>query len=491
MPLSALWSFGPFRRGVHPADHKAAGASIRRMAFAPRLTLPLSQSVGAPSLPVVRVGQEVVRGELIAEAAGWVSVPLHAPASGVIEAIALRPTARGAWMPSIVLRVFEASTQAVLWRAPADLDALDQKGLVAAVQATGLVGLGGAAFPTHVKLSPPAGSSIHTLVVNGCECEPYLTCDHRVMLERTEELIAGIRLAMRIVGAHHARIGIEDNKPDAIARLREKLVDDAAIEVCAVPARYPQGAEKILIQSLFGIELGAGHLPAEAGIAVNNVGTLAALGRLMPAGEGLIERVITFAGPGIARPGDYWVPLGTPLRFALDQVGAFNPDNPSGRIRHKNPVRGEPVEPQAPFDKLRANGFLANGLSGFKSPGIEEMEVILGGPMMGAPVASLDVPITKGVSGLLVFPRALVAEHDARKTSACIKCGECLRVCPMRLNPSQLGLLAAKGEYEQMEALHLSNCFECGCCAYVCPANLPLVQRFRTAKGILRERATA
>jgi electron transport complex protein RnfC len=445
--LDSIFRRNTFARGIHPPYHKdTAGSRIRRLPFAPRLTMPLSQHIGRPAVPIVRVGQEVVRGEPIARADGFISVPLHAPATGVVEAIELRPSARGPWLESIVIRVYEASDQRVLWSGERSMEALSPAEVVAAVQDTGMVGLGGATFPSHAKLTVPKEHKIHTLVANGCECEPYLTCDHRVMVEQTADLIRGTRYAMQAVGATRAVIGVEDNKLDAVEAIRAALPGDGSITVQAVPTKYPQGSEKMLIKSLFGLEVPTGGLPSALGIVVNNVGTLAQLGRLLPAGQGLIERVVTVSGPGIERPGDYLVPLGTPLSFVLEYAGAE----------------------------------------------CNAREVVLGGPMMGSAVASLDVPVTKGVSGILVFREHELYAGSGRKTYPCIKCGECVRACPMGLNPSQLGLLAAKREYEVMSGqYHLGDCFECGCCTYVCPSGIPLVQQFRVAKAILRERAVA
>ncbi|MBK6742307.1 MAG: electron transport complex subunit RsxC [Hydrogenophilales bacterium] len=437
-----------FARGVHPASNKStAGTPIRRMPFAPRILLPLAQHIGKPAVPIVSVGQEVVRGQPIARAEGFLSVPLHAPADGVVEAIELRPSAKGNWVETIVIRVYEASTQEVRWSEPRDMDALSPQEILQAIQDTGMVGMGGAAFPSHAKLTVPKERKIHTLVVNGCECEPFLTCDHRMMLELTDDMFRGIRYAMRAVGAERAIIGIEDNKPDAVEHIRARLPADGAITVEAVETKYPQGAEKMLVQSLLGLKVPAGGLPLEVGVVVNNVGTLALLGRLLPAGEGMTERVVTVTGPGIKKPGDYWVPLGTPMRTVLDWAGA---------------------------------------------EGVSEREIILGGPMMGQAVASLDVPVTKGVSGILVFDKLNIQADASRKTYPCIKCGECVNACPMGLNPSMLGMLAGGREYDLMGSqYHLGDCFECGCCTYVCPSNIPLVQQFRIAKGILRDRAAA
>ena len=308
-----------------------------------------------------------------------------------------------------------------------------------------MVGLGGATFPSHAKLSVPGEFKIHTLIVNGCECEPYLTCDHKLMLEHPDDLMVGTRLAMRAIGAERAIIGVEDNKLDAVEAIRKCLPADGRITVEAVQTKYPQGAEKMLIKSLLGVEVPPGKLPMHVGVVVNNVGTLAQLGQILPAGQGLTERVVTVTGPGIKKPGDYWVPIGTPMRTVLQWAGA---------------------------------------------PDVSEREIILGGPMMGQAVASLDVPVTKGVSGILVFDKRHMDDGAERKTYPCIKCGECVNVCPMGLNPSMLGMLAGQREYDLMgEQYHLGDCFECGCCTYVCPSHIPLVQQFRVAKGILREKS--
>ena len=437
-----------FARGVHPEGHKStAGTPIRRLPFALRMTLPLAQHIGRPAVPTVRVGQEVVRGQPIARADGFMSVPLHAPVDGVVEAIEPRPSAQGNWVESLVIRTFEGSSQEMGWQAPRDMAVLTPQEIIQAVQDAGLVGLGGAAFPSHVKLTPPAEGGIHTLVVNGCECEPYLTCDHRMMVELADDLLTGMGYALRATGAQRAVIGIEDNKPDAVAALRARLPADGTMTVEAVATKYPQGAEKMLLRALLGVELPPGQRPSSLGVVVNNVGTLAMMGRLLPHGQGLTERVVTLTGPGIARPGDYWVPIGTPLRHVLDWAGAHD---------------------------------------------VSEREIILGGPMMGQAVASLDVPVTKGVSGILVFDAAHLHAEENRQIRACIKCGECVNACPMGLNPSMLGMLAGKREYDLMgEQYHLGDCFECGCCTFVCPSNIPLVQQFRVAKAILREKASA
>ncbi len=446
MRLPFLKRAATFAHGIHPAYHKETGSlPIRRLPFAPRLIVPLSQHIGKQAVCCVSVGQEVLRGQVIATADGFVSLPVHAPATGVVEAIGLMPAANGKMVDSVTIRVYEADSQQVLVSEPRDIEALDKKELLAAIQQTGISGLGGATFPAHVKLNVPADAVIDTMVVNGAECEPFLTCDHRIMVERTQDLLRGIRIAMKVSGAPRTIIGVEDNKPDAIAAIRAALPADGSIAVQALETKYPQGAEDTIIYALLGREIPAGQRPASIGVLVNNVMTLAYLGRLLPAGEGIVERVLTVAGPGVQKPGNYIVPIGTPLRFVLEQVGARS----------------------------------------------KASEVILGGPMMGMTISSLDVPVTKGTSGVLAFGKAQVAEETPR-VYPCIKCGECVNVCPKFLNPSQLGLLAAKREYAVMaESFNLDRCFECGCCSYVCPSHIPLVQQFRIAKAVNREKAAA
>ena len=445
-----------FQRGVHPPSCKeaTAGRPIRRLPFPSRVVVPLSQHIGKAPRPVVRVGQQVVRGEPIAKSDDWLSVPHHAPVTGVVEAIELRPSARGPWIESIVIRSHPGATQEDLWGQPRDIDTMDGAEILQAVWDTGMVGLGGAAFPTHAKLTVPKQAKVHTLVVNGCECEPYLTCDHRVMVEQADDLVRGIRYAMKATGATRAIVGVEDNKPDAVVAIQAAIERDrrpgddweTGVFVEKVPTKYPQGSEKMLIMALFGFEIPSGQLPVSLGMVVSNVGTLAALGQLLPAGRGLTERVVTVTGPGVARPGDYRVALGTPLAEVLAYAGA-------------------PASAR---------------------------QVIMGGPMMGQSAASLDVPVTKGVSGIVVMRHDDMAAVEGRRTYPCIKCGECVESCPMGLNPSALGMLAAKREYDLMGSdFHLGDCFECGCCTYVCPSNIPLVQQFRVAKQILREKAAS
>ena len=432
-----------FSGGIHIPEFKETTAHlpIRRFPFAPSLIVPLSQHTGAPAIPIVREGQEVVRGEPIAEAGGFVSVPMHAPATGKVERIALAPTARGDLAPAIYIKPYAAASQEVLYGAPQDIDHMSPPEIIAAVQQTGVVGLGGAAFPTHVKMKLPEGKRVDTIVVNGCECEPYLTTDHRVMLEEAGEVLHGARIAMKAMGAPRAVIGVEDNKLDAAQALNKALGESTDVAVQVIPTKYPQGAEKVLIKALLNREVPSGGLPSDVGVAVFNVATLAQIGELLPRRQGLIERVVTITGPGVSKPGNYLMALGTPLRWALEQAECTS----------------------------------------------DASTIILGGPMMGPAISSFDVPFTKGVTGVLVLTNNEVNGHQ--RVYPCIKCGKCVGACPMHLNPSRLGLLARKSRYEEMEIdFHVNDCFECGCCTYVCPAHIPLVQYFRVAKQLNRER---
>jgi electron transport complex protein RnfC len=435
-----------FGHGVHPPESKGdtCGLEIRQFPFAPALVMPLSQHMGKPAIPIVHQGEEVVRGQCIAKADGFVSVPQHAPASGVVRRIGLVPSISGQMVTGIYIHPHPGSSQEIADGEPCDLVRATPDDIVAAIQAAGVVGLGGAAFPTHVKLRPPDGKQIDTLIINGVECEPYLTTDHRVMLEQTADVHTGIRYLLKATGAERAIIGVEANKLDAVDALRDATPADLPVSVEVLSVKYPAGAEKMLISVLLGREVPSGGLPAELGVVVVNVATAAEIGRLLPQGRGIHERVVTITGPAVGRKGNYRIPIGTPLRFALEQVDV--------------------------------------------SPDVSR--VFLGGPMMGQALSSLDIPITKGTSGFVAFTAEQTGEQQ--QEYPCIRCGYCVDACPIYLNPAQLGLLAKNAEYEQMaDDFHLMDCFECGSCSYVCPSHIPLVQRFRLSKAIVRKRRVA
>jgi electron transport complex protein RnfC len=403
--------------------------------------VPLLQHTGRAAIPTVREGEEVTRGQRLAKPDGELSVAMHAPATGVVQRIGLVPSASGPMVPGIYLKTLPASTQEVAEGTPCPVDS-SPEAILDAIQNAGIVGLGGAAFPTHVKLRPPEGRRIDTLILNGAECEPYLTTDYRVMLEQTDDLLLGVRYLKKVLGQPRVIVAVEDHASAAGRSIAECAPPDLGVEVATLAVKYPQGAEKVLIKSLLGREVPRGGLPADAGACCVNVATTAEIGRLLPHGRGICERVITITGRGVADAGNYRIPIGTPLRFALERTRT----------------------------------------------GDDVSRVLLGGPMMGQAVRSLDVPITKGTSGIVVLTSAETGTAPPR-SQPCIHCGYCVDACPLFLNPSKLGILARSGEYQQMlDHYHLDTCFECGACAYVCPSHLPLVQEFRAAKAILRRR---
>ncbi|UOY07206.1 electron transport complex subunit RsxC [Muricauda sp. SCSIO 64092] len=432
-----------FKHGIHPPESKdeTNALPIRQFPFAPVIILPMAQHIGAPSEIIVREGQEVHRGELLAKAGGYVSVPMHAPVSGIIRKIGNVPTISGKMSPGIFLEAFPSSTQEVLEGKPIDPDTATPEEILQGIQDAGIVGLGGAAFPTHVKLKIPEGKKCETLILNGIECEPYLTTDHRVMLEQEKDIFKGIHYLLKATGAQNAIIGIEANKQDAADHLAKHLPKELPVSIKVLPVKYPQGAEKMLITSLLQKEVPSKSFPIEVGVVVVNVATAAEIGRLLPHGRGIQERVITITGPGVKKKGNYLIPIGTPLRFVLEHVGVEE----------------------------------------------EISEVYMGGPMMGVAVSNLDISIVKGTSGILVFTRKDV--NRSSKTYPCIKCGACVDACPILLNPSKLGILAKFEAYDEMASdYHLMDCFECGSCTYVCPSHIPLVQYFRLAKRVVRKR---
>jgi electron transport complex protein RnfC len=432
-----------FRHGVHPPETKdeTSGLAIRQFPFAPLLVVPLVQHLGKPSVPSVREGEKVVRGQRIARADGFMSVSMHAPASGTVRRIALTPAISGRMVPAVYLEPQRGSTQEVMEGVPCPLETSTREEIVAAIQEAGVVGLGGAAFPTHVKLAIPEGKSVDTVIINGAECEPYLTTDHRVMLEQRDDVFAGIGYLLKVSGASRAVIAVEANKPDAASHLLEGVPAELPATVEVLRVKYPQGAEKMLIHALLGRDVPPGGLPLDVHALCVNVATTAEIGRLLPHGRGIQERVVTVTGPAVKHKGNYRIPIGTPLRFLLEQVGVED----------------------------------------------DVDRVFLGGPMMGAAAPSLDVAITKGTSGVVAFTET-EAERTHRRVHPCIRCGYCVDACPMFLDPSRLGALAGNEEYERMaQEFHLRDCFECGCCAFVCPSHIPLVQQFRLAKAAVRK----
>ena len=435
-----------FRHGVHPREEKELTNQlpIRRMPYPDEIVLPLRQHAGKPATLCVKVGDHVERGDPVGLADGWVSVPIHASASGTVTDIGWWPHPDGSMATSVRIAVDRYAPQVARPRMVPHWEGLSTEDVVRAVQDAGVVGLGGAAFPTHVKLAPPPDHPVHTLIINGAECEPYLTSDHRTMAEYPARVLFGIRVMMRAMGVNKCVVGVERNKPDAIAALERALPSDLDVTILPLTVKYPQGAEKMLIQAVTGIEVPSGQLPVSVGVVVQNVGSVAAIAEVFETGLPLIERIVTVSGHGLRRPANLIVPVGTKLRDLLAFCDGVTPD---------------------------------------------AAEVIIGGPMMGQAQANLDAPVTKGTTGVVVLE---TRETRLDKVYPCIHCGRCLEACPVFLNPSLLGDFARVTRYDDMVDLHLADCMLCGSCAYVCPSNIPLSQLFQASKVALRRaKATA
>jgi Na+-translocating ferredoxin:NAD+ oxidoreductase subunit C len=434
-------NLGPsFRHGVHPPEHKelTSGVPIRRMPFPDEIVLPLRQHAGKPAKLLVKRGDRVERGDKIAEADGYVSVPIHASAAGVVTDIDWWPHPDGSMAEAVRIKVERFSPQIPRPRMIPEWGNLTPQQAVNAVQHGGVVGLGGAAFPAHVKLSPPKDVKIEMLLVNGAECEPYLTTDHRTMVEFPERVHFGTRVMMHTLGVSRAVIGVEKNKPDAIEALQATIPSDLDITVLPLTVKYPQGAEKMLIKAVTGREVPSGKLPMHVGVVVQNAGSIACIAEIFETGLPLIERVVTVSGPGVNRPSNLIIPVGSKLGDVLEFCGG-----------------------------------LKEGAA----------EILFGGPMMGASISDLRTPLIKSTSGVVVLTHT---ETKPKQTYPCIRCGHCLDACPVFLNPSQMGVLAQAGRYEELEKMHLADCMLCGSCSYVCPSNIPLSQMFALSKGALR-----
>ena len=431
-----------FRHGVHPPDSKelTARVPIRRMPFPDEVVLPLRQHAGKPARLLVKPGDHVERGDKLAEADGFISVPIHASAGGTVAGVDRAPHPDGSMAQAVRIRVDRYSAQLPRPRMVPHWDGLSPSEVIAAVRDAGVVGLGGAAFPAHVKLAPPPDAAIDLLLVNGAECEPYLTTDHRTMVEFPDRVWFGVRIMMRSLGVARAVIGVEKNKPDAIRALRQSAPPGLDVSVLGLTVKYPQGAEKMLIQSVTGREVQSGKLPSSVGVVVQNVGTIACIAEVFMTGLPLVERVVTVSGPGVRRPSNLVIPVGTRLRDVLEFCGGLTDD---------------------------------------------ATEILFGGPMMGGSISDLDTPLTKGTTGVVVLTHR---ETGARRTLPCIQCGRCLEACPVFLNPQRLVQLAQLGRYDEMEAEHLADCMLCGSCSYVCPSAIPLAQMFGLGKAALRRR---
>jgi electron transport complex protein RnfC len=425
--------------GVHPPENKfSASKPIEVLPLPERVVIPISQHIGAPSSPVVAKGDKVKVGQLIAKSSGFVSANIHSSVSGTVESLDPVLDSSGYKKPAITI-VVEGDDWLPEIDKTTDLRkefTLSAEEIIAKINEAGIVGLGGATFPSHVKLSIPKGKKADVLIINGVECEPYLTSDHRLMLERAEDLMVGIMLLKKALGVEKALIGIENNKPDAIAHLKNVAKSYVGIEVHALKVKYPQGGEKQLIKSLINREVPSGGLPIDVGTVVHNVGTTLAVYEAVQKNKPLIERVVTITGKNIKNAGNYMVRIGTPISKLIEVAGGL-PENTG--------------------------------------------KVVNGGPMMGKALNSIDAPVTKGTSGVILFPE----KESLRGTPqpACIRCGKCIQVCAMGLEPFLLSRLSQRKMFERLEMERVIDCMECGSCSYVCPAKLPLLDYIRLGKA--------
>ncbi len=428
-----------FKRGIHPPGNKglAKNQPIVDFPLSSTFMVLTQQHIGAPGSPIVEKGDEVKKGQRLTEPQGFVSAPVFAPTSGTVSEIGTcTHPVTGAPSPCIYIEADGKDEWAE--GLPLDRDPMSMSGpdLLSCIKDAGIVGMGGATFPTHVKLSPPKDKTVEFFIVNGAECEPYLTADYRLMLEEYERIFGGMQIVMKILGLSEATLAIEANKPDAIKLLRAKAPENIKVEY--VKVKYPQGAEKQLIYAITGREVPSGGLPMDAGAVVQNAGTCAAIWDACAKGIPLIERITTITGRGIANPKNIRVRVGTPLPDVLDFCG----------------------------------GLLDAG------------KVISGGPMMGLAQRTIEIPIMKGTSGITVLPEAEVVKTAY---SACISCGKCVEACPMGLVPSVLSKCGEMGKHEEAMQANLLDCFECGCCTYVCPSHRPIVHFVKHLKVLSRE----
>lgn len=425
-----------FKGGTHPPHSKKATESLAiERAKEPKVVIiPMQQHIGAPCEPIVQVGDGVQAGQKIGEAKGFVSSPVHSSVSGKVVAVEPRLYSGGMAVPCVVIESDMQNTVSADIAPYGNISSITSEDIKNIIREAGIVGMGGAAFPTHVKLAPPPDKKVDTVILNGAECEPYLTSDHRLMLEYPEDVVFGLQALMKALGVKKGYIGIETNKPDAIEKIYEAAKGIEGIEVIALKTKYPQGAEKQLIYACTKRQVPSGGLPADAGVVVNNVGTAAAVAKALRTGMPLIERIVTVTGAGVNNPKNLLVKIGTSFNEVIEQCGGLK-----GKIG----------------------------------------KIIAGGPMMGITQFSLDIPVIKGTSGILVL-----SEEEARlpEPSNCIRCGKCVEVCPINLMPVNISAASLANRHEQAEALNAMDCIECGSCSFVCPAKRPLVDSIRVSK---------
>ena len=426
-----------FKGGIHPRDNKnyTANKSIEKPSLPNRVVIPVRQHIGAPCVPLVKKGDTVKKGQIIANSDAMVSCPIHSSISGTVTDVA--ECLHGVFGKSLAIIIENDGLDEWVEGIPTERnwESLDIQDVKNIIRNAGIVGMGGATFPTHVKLSPPPGKKVDSLVINGAECEPYLTADYRMMLEYKENIVVGVKILMKVLGVSKAYIGIEDNKKQAIDAMKQAFAG-TTVEVVSLPTRYPQGGEKMLIKAITGREVPSGNLPADVGVVVQNIGTAIAVSDAVVRGIPLIERVVSITGGAIKEPKNLLLRVGTSFKDAIEYCGGFN---------------------ETP-DKL-----------------------IMGGPMMGIAQFSLDTPVIKGTSGILALAKS---EINEAKESPCIRCGKCVEVCPMGLNPSMLSILGEKGFcIEAKEDYALLDCIECGSCVYVCPAKRNIVQYVKYSKA--------
>lgn len=426
-----------FCGGIHPSDQKLHTAA-KPIATAPapdKVIIPMRQHIGAPCEPTVAVGDLVKIGQIVGDTNAFVSAPVHASVSGKVVEVAEKPHPVFGTAKAVVIENDGQDTWVDL-QPNSNWQSLDVKTIKDLIRQAGIVGLGGAAFPSHVKLSPPPEKKITAVILNGAECEPYLTADHRVMLEQGEKVLTGLKMVLKVLGVEKGYIGIEENKQDAIKHLNSLLANDKQIEVVALECKYPQGAEKTLIKAILNVEVPSGGLPMDVGVVVQNVGTVVAVAEALIEGKPLIERVVTVTGSCIQEPKNIMLRIGTSFEHAVKAAGGFS---------------------------------------------CTPAKIIMGGPMMGMAQATLDVPVIKGTSGILTLS---AKEIETPTQSPCIRCGRCVGACPMGLNPSMLSILGERGVYAKAkEEYDLLDCVECGSCVYICPAKRNIVHYVKLSKA--------